>query len=199
MKFQKTATWNVGLQVGDIPETTAHQWRRHIVLVLLGKVGSSIYCWPWEEYTCKKGLLVVNWTQIHNKNVAAIVCRGPSYILYFREKPQSGLPASCTALLQSESALRRDQTSTNRTETFSIQLELRNYILISSSLTIQIGSIPISQDSVIWIYQTVRIWSLNLHINGPISDVWWALYISQLHLYLNEAHFQFPLKTVFPD
>ena len=34
---------------------------------------------------------MVNWTQIHNQSVTAIVYRGLSHMLHFREEPQTGL------------------------------------------------------------------------------------------------------------
>lgn len=50
-------------------------------------------CWPWEEYTCPNGLLMVNWAQSHNQSLAAIVHRGLSPRLHFNEKLQMGLPS----------------------------------------------------------------------------------------------------------
>lgn len=42
---------------------------------------SQSYVDPKKEYTCQKGLLVVNRTQIHYQSLAAIICRGLSFIL----------------------------------------------------------------------------------------------------------------------
>ena len=67
---------------------------------------SLLSVYPKKENTCKKGLLVVNWTQIHNQNLAAIVYRGLSRTLHLREKSQSS-QASCTAFLLAELPLTR--------------------------------------------------------------------------------------------
>lgn len=61
-----------------------------------------------EEYTCQKGLLIVNWTQSHTQSLAASVYRGLSCMLHFWEKPHTGCQDPCTVLLLSESTLRRE-------------------------------------------------------------------------------------------
>lgn len=54
-----------------------------IVELKLRKGSHKVYfclnynCWLNKEYTCQKGFLVVNWDQICNQSLAAIVYRGP--------------------------------------------------------------------------------------------------------------------------
>lgn len=48
---------------------------------------------PEKEYTCQKGIVVVNRAQIHNRNLAAIVYRGLSHTQHFRKKLQTELPS----------------------------------------------------------------------------------------------------------
>lgn len=59
-----------------------------------------LHCWSWEEYTCQKGALMVNWIQIHNQSLATIVCRTPSFMhAEFQEKATdraAQLPVLCS-------------------------------------------------------------------------------------------------------
>lgn len=58
---------------------------------------------PEKEYTCQKGLLVVNWDQIHNQNLAAIVYGCLLCTFHFREKPQTELPSLLHVFLSFDS------------------------------------------------------------------------------------------------
>lgn len=66
---------------------------------------ASLQCVDPKEYTCEKGLLVVNWAQVHSQNLAAVVYRGLLHTLLIREKPQSGCQASCSGFLPPEPTL----------------------------------------------------------------------------------------------
>lgn len=48
---------------------------------------------PEKDYTCQKRLLIVNWAQIHNQSLTAVVYRGTSRMLHSRKKPQMWLPS----------------------------------------------------------------------------------------------------------
>lgn len=149
---------------------------------------------------------MVNWAQIHTKNITAIVYRGPSHTLHFKKKPQTGLPSllSCTLHLPSESTLikkvPRIKIQPIRLRLSPIQLDLHNYLLICI-FTIQSGWFHSDQSGQCYLDQ-----SNCEDLESSFAQKWinqgmrvdTLLYISQLHLCFNGVYFQVPSRIEFP-
>lgn len=141
---------------------------------------SHIFCHvdAEKDYTCLKGLLVVNWIQIHNRSLAAIVPRGLSHILISEKICRLSCQASVTEFLLSELNLIKEALESyfdQWADTCPIQ---SNYILIcffteqSEWLCTDQSrySVLTYQDISIWANQTVQILICDLHKKGPIRN-----------------------------
>lgn len=142
---------------------------------------------------------MVDWAQIHYQSSAAIIYRGPSCTLDFREKPKTGIP-SLLQFLPPDLTLTREpqeQNLTSSTENFPIQLELHSFILICI-FTGQSNWLHFNQPKYCFLDQSnckyLESYSALEQTNQKLGLV--TLHISQLHLCFSGAHFWFPSKSV---
>lgn len=152
-------------------------------------------CGLWEEYTCPKGLLMVNWLKFITRVSQPLFTKAPNAHCT-SVRLQMGCQASCAVFLSAELILIRELPGSKFDQ---LDWDFPCPIIVSQLYLHLHLYQPFLAGQCFLDQSNVRIWSPHLHEKGPVRDQGCKLlYVSQLHFCLSGARFQFPLKSVFP-